>query len=456
MALIRSLTSGTSALKAEQQRMDVISNNIANVNTTGYKASTASFLDQFNQTFSLGTAPGSVAGSGIGGVDPLQIGLGVKLGAVKMDFTQGSVANTSRNTDVALQGDGFFALQRNNQTYYSRAGSFSFDRNGYLLDSSTGSYVQGYNLQTNANGVVQKDVNGANTLDRSVAGIKVQPTFKSAPKQTQTIAVSGNVGSTHLSTDPAVKTSITIYDTQGGQHQLNLAFQKTAVPNQYTMQVTVDSVATNLNTTAGAATNASQPVTFNADGTLSNIGGTTSQLTFQVNAATLNAALGTPSFNATEPKNLTISLASPNDLTGGMTQYAAADTVNAKSQDGYSAGDIKDISIDQTGKINGAFTNGQSEVLGQLVVAKFTNPSGLVKEGANMYTVSPNSGLAQVGTAGETFPSTAVAGKSLEESNVDLTSQFTDLISTQRAFEAASRTVTISDQFLQEINSLKR
>lgn len=445
MALIRSLTAGTSSLRAHQQRMDVISNNIANVNTLGYKGSRATFADQFNQTFALGSSPNAITSGGIGGINPLQIGLGVKVGAVTMDFSQGAIQTTNRPTDLALQGDGFFMVERNGQELFTRSGAFSFDRDGFLVDGSTGAYVQGYNLRTDANGLVMKDANGTNVLDRALADVQISPTFKSAPRQTQNVGVAGNLNA-GASVGDITNSSITVIDNQGGEHVLRLEFTKTAA-DTYDLDLYIDGDTAN---PIGATTS----VTFNPDGTLN------TPTSFSVASTDINTALtaigSSPTFDAATPKDMVITLADPTDLLGGLTQFAAQDTVSATGQDGYPSGDLERISVDQTGKIIGAFTNGQAELLGQVVIAKFTNPGGLLKQGNNFFSVSPNSGLPVVGTAVEIFPSTSIAGGALEESNVDLTEQFTDLISTQRAFEAASRTVTISDQFLQEINQLKR
>ncbi|HRI30734.1 MAG TPA: flagellar hook-basal body complex protein, partial [Candidatus Kapabacteria bacterium] len=237
-------------------------------------------------------------------------------------------------------------------------------------------------------------------------------------------------------------TSITIYDTQGAPRVLNLAFTKTA-PNTFGLVATMDGNSTPI---AGAPTS----INFNSDGTLQ------TPLNFTLAASALNAVSTSNAFDQDTPKDVTITLATPDNLLGGLTQFAGLNTVTAREQDGYTSGELSRISVDQTGKILGAFTNGQSELLGQVVLARFTNPGGLMKEGGNFFSISPNSGLPTVGTAVEIFPSTRINSTALEESNVDLTEQFTDLITTQRAFEAASRTVTISDQFLGEINQLKR
>jgi flagellar hook protein FlgE len=252
MALIRSLSAGTSSLRAHQQRLDVISNNIANVNTIGFKGSRTTFAEQFSQTFGSGSSPSNIAAGGIGGVDPVQIGLGVRLGAIKLDLNQGSIQNTTRALDLALQGDGFFVFKQNGQTLYSRAGAFSVDSRGNLVDSSSGSYVQGYNLETDSSGRVFKDSSGTNQLNRKVTNVEISPTFKSAPRQTQSVQITGNLRG-DANTGDEFNTSITIYDTQGAPRVLNLAFTKTA-PNTFGLVATMDSNATPI---AGAPTSIS-------------------------------------------------------------------------------------------------------------------------------------------------------------------------------------------------------
>lgn len=441
MALIRSLTSGTSSLKSHQQRLDVISNNIANVNTTGYKSSEASFSEQYAQVIGLGIAPSNISAGGTGGLDPMQIGLGVRLGAVKTDFSQGSIRTTNRPLDLALAGEGFFALKANGQSLYTRAGTFSLDRNGNMVDSATGAFVQGYNFKRDAQGRPIKDSSGTNVLDRELTNVQIDP-IQSNPRQTQNVKMAGNLNASMLTGENA-QTSITIYDNIGNSHVLQVTFTKTANPNEFAMTGTLDGNTLTLPP-------ASTTLSFNADGSMNN------PLDFTITGADMNTALGGSSTAFDATKDMKVVLAQAGNLFSGLTQFAGQNSVTAFEQDGYTAGNLSRISVDKTGRVIGAFTNGQSEVLGQIAVAKFTNPGGLIKEGSNTFSVSPNSGLPNIGTAVEIFPSTQIQGSALEESNVDLTEQFTDLISTQRAFEAAARTITISDQFLQEVNQLKR
>ncbi len=440
MGLIRSLSIGASSLKTHQKGFDVISNNLANANTVAYKSNSANFAEEFNQVYSYGRGPGDTGTSAAGGTNPLQYGLGVKLSSIQQNMTQGVVESTNRPLDMALQGDGFFVYNLGGTDYYSRAGAVSQDKFGNLVDSGTGAYLQGYNVSVDANGRTNKTSDGVNILEATVSNLTISPDVVSAPKQTESITLKGNLNS-EAEEGNVRTTSIDILDNNGGAHTVTLTFTKSATDNQYDVTAKVDGTDISLD-----ATN----ITFNPDGSLS------TPLELNMTAADLNTAVGSDVFDATSPKDVTIKLADANNLLQGLTNFAQADSATATSQDGYKPGSLLSLSVQPDGRIVGSFSNGQAEVLGQVVVAKFTNEDGLVRSGNNFYQPSPNSGLPVIGTATETFASTMVAGQSLEQSNVDMTEEFTDMISTQRAFEAASRTISVSDQLLQEINQLKR
>ena len=440
MGLSRSLSVGASALRANQQMFDVISNNLANTNTIGFKSSRANFQDLLSQLYSQGNSPNQSGGVGVGGVNPYQIGLGVKVGSIQKNMQQGTLEITNRPLDLALQGEGFFIYQNNGILEYSRAGAISQDKEGYFVDTNTGAYLQGYNVLTDANGMPVKDSSGNIQLTGKIGNIQVSNDVISQPRQTQNINLTGNLNSSMAVGDNR-KTSMNIYDQIGAVHSLEFTFTKNATANTYDISATIDGNALTLGT---------GQVVFNADGTLN------TPTSLAITAADLNTAIGNPAFDATTPKDLTVQLADPNQLLSGLTQFAMPSTASFTSQDGYKMGGLQDLSVDSEGKIWGAFTNGRSELLGQVVIARFTNPEGLIQKGNNMYINSPNSGDAVYGPAGETFQSTQLVSNSLEQSNVDITTQFTDMISAQRAFEAASRTITITDQMLSEINALKR
>jgi len=440
MGLTRSLSVGASSLKANQQRLDIISNNLSNLNTIGYKSNRANFEEQFNQIYRYGKNPDVSSSVGFGGINPMQFGLGVKLGSISQDMSQGILETTNRPLDMAIQGDGFFIFNINGQEKYSRAGNISRDRDGYLIDTGTGAYLQGYNVQVDTNGLIVKNANGINNLTGTKQNLRISDDVISPPKQTQNISVTGNLNSGNTE-GTSKTTSITIFDNIGGSHDLKLTFTKTANPNEYSISGEIDGNQLTLATTQ---------LTFNNDGTLN------TPLSLQITSANLNTAIGNNVFDATTPKDINIVLADPNKLTSGITSFAAGNTLSFINQDGYKSGNLIDLSVDSKGQIWGAFTNGISERLGQVLLAKFTNNEGLIRNGNNFYSSSPNSGLPNIGTAGDIFPSTQIAGSSLEQSNVDMTVEFTNLISTQRAYEAAARTITVSDQILGETTILKR
>jgi flagellar hook protein FlgE len=452
MGLSRSLTAGASSLKSQQQRFDVISNNVANANTIGFKSSRVNFSDQLSQTLRYGFAPDEYGEVGVGGMNPVQYGLGVKVGSITRDMTQGAIEVTSRPLDMSLNGDGMFVFNFNGQTLFSRAGSVDRDVEGFLVDTSTGAFMQGYNVQQDSFGKSIKDNSGKNVLSRQIGNVRIPADVISEPKQTQTINFGGNLDRA-MQNGEARDASIKIFDNSGGVKYINITFERTVVPGVFNMVGKIDGKPVE------GSLPMKQELKFNSDGTLN----TPSEI--EIKAADLNDALsdGVASEikpfddDPDNPKNITIVFGDQDNLiTGSITNFSGASTITASRQDGYEAGNLVGLSVDPQGKILGEFTNQQLELLGQIILAKFTNAEGLLNKGNNFYTTTPNSGFPNYGTAGESFRSTSVAGQSLEQSNVELTREFTDMIQTQRAFEAASRIVTVSDQMLAEVNQLKR
>lgn len=440
MAISRSLFIGTSSLRSHQRRFDVIANNVANVNTTGYKASRINFVEQFNQIITRGRASNVVEGRGSGGYNPLQYGLGVRVGSIAPDLSQGIIETTNRPLDMAIQGDGFFVYQLNGRQFYSRSAPITRDSEGFLIDPTTGAILQGYNVNRDTNGFIVYDANGISSLNKVLDNLQISNLTVAPPKQTQTIKVTGNLNADASQNSTAVS-SLTIFDNFGTAHNLTFTFTKTANPNEWSISAEIDGNALTL----GATT-----VTFNADGTIN----TPNSLT--ITAGNLNTALGQNLFDATTPKDITVQLAPTGNLLQGITQFSGLNTISFQYQDGYALGELSNLSVDDSGKIWGSFTNGRTELLGQVALAKFANPNALTREGNNMFAVAPDSGLPLIGTAVDTFASTRIFSGALEQSNVDLTEQFTNMITTQRAFEAAARTITITDVMLAETNNLKR
>lgn len=441
MGLSRSLVTGASSLGANQRRFDVISNNLANSNTIGYKNSSVNFQDQISQTMKYGIAPDSSGGVGIGGINAQQIGLGVKIGSITKDMSQGVLETTNRPLDMAINGDGYFVYSKNGKDFFSRAGAVSRDTQGNLVDTATGYYLQGYNVQTDGSGRPVKNSKNQNILENSRENINIAPGVISQPKQTENIMYDGNI-ERDMEEGEAKTTSIKIFDMTGAPRNLAITFTKTANPGEFTLSGKVDGLDIALSDTALA---------FKPDGTLD------TPMNITVTAADLNSTLGNTLFDEGSPKNINIQFGDPKAITSGsITNFAGISDVTPAQQDGYEAGDLVGLEVDEKGKLVGTFTNGRNEILGQVNIAKFTNPEGLLNAGNNMYSENVNSGVPNIGTALDNFPSSSIAGRALEQSNVDLTTQFTDMISTQRAFEAASRTITVTDQMLSEVTNLKR
>ncbi|HET9729619.1 MAG TPA: flagellar hook protein FlgE [Acidimicrobiia bacterium] len=410
-------------LRSHQAFMDVVGNNIANVNTTGYKTSNVLFEDLLSQTLRGAGLPTP----SVGGTNPAQVGLGVRLTGVTVNFAQGATQLTGRSTDFAIQGDGFFAIDQGGTAAYTRNGSFSLDANGNLV-TNDGGFVQGW----------QADASG-NVSTTTAAGRLQIPVGQSiAAIGTTTVKIGGNLPS-DTATGDVVSAGINVYDKTGTSIPLRMQFTKiadTAGSINWTMRV-YDST----NTAITPAT----PVSFDLTGAL-----TTGNIT--VTAAQLNAIAGTS--GAWPAGGVTLDFGSssaPDRLTGA----AGLNSIAALSQDGSGVGSVVGFSVSQQGLITGVFSNGRSQALGQIALATFNNPTGLEKAGNSLYTATVDSGQAHIGVAGEGGRGT-LSGGTLEMSNVDLAAEFTNLIVAERGFQANSRVITTSDEILQDLVNLKR
>lgn len=393
--MLRSLFSGISGLRAHQQMMDITANNIANINTTGFKSSQASFEDTLSQMITSAGAPQGL----VGGTNPAQLGLGVKLAGIQTNFSQGTAQTTGRATDLMIQGDGFFVVRNNTENMYTRNGSFTFDSDGSLT-TLTGAEVQGW-VATNG----KIDTNSTPT------DIKLPVGTTTAPTQTKNVTVGGNLPADTTSTTP-ITASITTYDQQGNPVNLSTSFTKTS-PTSW--DVTVSDPNGN---TSGAV-----PVTFNPDGT---------------NPTPTSVTLG----------NITVDLS-------GLTSFTGASTVVASKQDGAPSGTLQSFTFSPDGTLMGTFSNGLKEPLAQIAMANFNNPPGLEKNGDSMYRSTVNSGVPQLGEAGSGGRG-FLQGGALEMSNVDLAQEFSNLVIAQRGFQANSKVITTSDELLQDLVNIKR
>jgi flagellar hook protein FlgE len=393
--------------------MSVVGNNIANSNTVGFKASYTSFADILSQ--SLG---GAVGGN--------QVGRGVALSDIGTVFSQGSFENTTNGTDLAIEGAGFFIVADSSGRYYTRAGNFIMDEEGYLV-SPGGFKLQGY--ATDATGALITSVSDINVANVS-----------SAPKQTSGFSISANLdGSARLGDE--YSTTITMYDSIGEAIPLSITFTKLGTGNAWTYTA---SIPPSMGTATGSGT-----IEFDADG---NVGTFDSSTTFSDKSFFIDLpGTGGADFTVTWDVWDSATSGPTTDLTG----YAAASDTNALFQDGYSPGAIQTISVDQDGQIIGLFTNGQTRTLGQVLLADFVSPYGLTKMGRSLYAESANSGQPTVGSP-NTGGRGRIASNSLEMSNVDMASEFVKMITTQRAYQANAKVITTSDELLSELMTIKR
>jgi flagellar hook protein FlgE len=411
--MLRSMFSAISGLRAHQTKMDVTGNNIANVNTVGFKSQQTVFQDTLSQVIRAGGAPAADRG----GTNPAQVGLGVKVAATTTNWTQGATQSTGRSTDFMIEGDGFFVTRSGTENLYTRAGSFDFDGEGKLV-TPNGGVLQGW--MANAAGVVNS--NGP-TGDLTVPYGQIVN-----PKQTTTGAIGGNLPA-GAATGTTYQTGVTMYDSQGVEQKVFYNFTKAAAANTWTLDITHDN---------GTALVTGATVAFNAAGALTTPAAPGTIAPFTPPAATFPSWTGP----------VTVDVAA-------LTQFGGASTVTATDQNGYELGSLQSFQLGNDGTIMGVYSNGLRQPLGQLALASFNNPSGLEKAGSSTFRVGVNSGDAAVGLAGVGGRGVLNSG-ALEMSNVDLAEEFTGLIVAQRGFQANSRVITSSDEILQDLVNLNR
>jgi len=396
--MLRSLYSGISGLRAHQTMLDVTGNNIANVNTAGFKSSTTQFQDTLSQMTQGASAPQGESG----GSNPAQIGLGVRVAGVSTNFAQGSSQSTGRATDMMISGDGFFVTSKGGQQLFTRAGSMTFDAASQLV-TPDGGILQGWTA--NNSGVV--DQAGA------IGDITLNPNTMIATPTTK-VTLDGNLPSDAAVGSPDLQRVVKVYDATGAARDVTLTFSKTA---------------TGWSAAGSDANGATASVTLNqnADGTLTPSG------PFQLGAGA---------------SAITVDLSK-------VSGYATMNSLTVAGQNGAAVGKLESFTLGNDGSLIGSFSNGTKQVLAKIALAKFTNPAGLEKAGGSSYVATANSGNVQLGAAGDPGIGT-LAGGSLEMSNVDLSQEFTNLIVAQRGFQANARIITTSDEVLQELTQLKR
>jgi flagellar hook protein FlgE len=403
-----------SGLNAATADLNVTANNIANVNTPGFKRSRAEFSDLF------AVSPYGLAHN--------EIGAGVKVSRVSQQFAQGNIDFTDNSLDMAISGEGFFTLSRNGAHVYSRAGNFSVDRDGYVVNNS-GDRLQAFPTATGTPGAPPTFNTGAlGDLRLSIADAPPSPTANvtvgtnlpaNATAPTVTPFSATNAQSYNQST------SISVYDSLGVEHTATFYYVKTANPNEWQMYATVD----------GTAVGGANTLQYDASGKLTAPAG-----------GTLAPGAFTPT-NGASPMNLTLDLSS-------STQFGSSFSVNRLTQDGYATGQLSGVDVSDEGVVMARYTNGQAVALGQVALTNFSNPQGLQQLGDTAWAETYDSGQPLLGAAGTSAFGKVQSG-ALEASNVDLTEQLVNMITAQRDFQANAQMISTADQVTQTIINIR-
>jgi flagellar hook protein FlgE len=465
-------------MAANRQAIDVIGNNLANLNTVGYKKSFVTFSDIFSASMAT-----SVNGAG----NPMESGLGVKVASIDQVFSQGSIRNTGSATDMAIQGAGFFILQGNDGYAYSRAGKFSFSKDGDLV-APNGKFVLGYGADDQGNIITSSEP----------SAINVSAQTNSSPQQTSNIFINTLLDADAMgdSLMGEFSSPVRTFDSLGVPHTLNYIFRRLDPPAnggavEWGFDIRMDAAEVydaggnpmgitgeEFSVLKGGLVGANDSIAtgdfdglllFDANGVLQEVdfSGTTAQ-----------AGLG--AFNVATPDvdpngiqipgngaNFTMASGATNldlewdvfneDGSSNIVSFASdsGSATSSVSQDGYGVGTLNSIIVDPDGTITGLFTNGDVRDLAQLAMANFNNPQGLIAAGDNEFRQTPGSGLPSRGVP-ENGGRGSISGSSLELSNVDLAEEFTNLIISERGFQANSRVITTNDKLLQEAVNLVR
>jgi flagellar hook protein FlgE len=394
-----------SGLSASENALDVISNNLANLNTVGFKDQQASFQDLFYQNL-------GATGSG----DPIQVGAGTEIGSVTSDFTNGSIESTGVPSDVAITGDGLFVTEdANGNMEFTRAGNFTVNTQGELV-TQNGQTVMGYGA---VDGVVAP---GQGLVALQVGPGQTSPAAATSTMQQQTnLDASAAVGDTY-------STPLTVYDSLGNSHVLTFNYTKTAT-NTWTYQITLPAADTG--GTGNPTVVNSGTLTFGPNGNLLTPAGAVAGI--KISGLTDGAGA----------MNMTWDLYGSSGASL-LTQVASQSTTSSTSQNGYASGTLQSYTVNSDGTISGSFSNGQVQTIGQIALASFPNNQGLELVGGDNYVPTLASGQAVIGAPGAGGRG-VLTGGSLEQSNVDISTEFTQLIVTQRGFEANARMVTTLD-----------
>ncbi len=418
---MRALYSGVTGIRSHQVRMDVIGNNIANVNTTGFKGSRVSFTDVFNQTLSSGSKL----------TNPMQIGLGVGVGSTDVIMDDGSFQMTGRALDLAIQGSGLFVLKgADGNQLYTRSGNFDWNTDGFLFSPSNGMRVQGW--MADPTGKIGRTDMGTLTDIRMVRGDVSLAQASTEASFKGNLDAGAAVGTTY-------ETAFTAYDSLGRPQAITLRFIKTD-DDSWTWQYNYD---------GSTGWSPAEDLEFAPNG----------QLDFDPDDVDDEMGLGsiTLDLDGSNDLNIAVNFRSITQAYESSTDSATTNksSVQIDKVDGTKMGILDSVYIDESGVITGRYTNGTTRVLAQIALASFNNMAGLMKIGGSTFAESPASGVPQVGTPNTGGRGGLVPGN-LEGSNVDLAAEFTNMIMTQRGFQANTKMVTTADDMMGDLINLRR
>lgn len=420
--MMRAMFAAISGLQNHITFLDVVGNNIANVNTTAFKAGRVKFEDMLSQT----TAGASAPTANRGGTNGVQVGLGMRVGGIDVIQTQGSLQSTGKLTDFAIQGNGQFILRNGSETFYTRDGAFDVSVSGELTNPTNGMKVQGWTANTS--GVVDTTL--------PIGSISIPFGQPIAAQETTNVTLNGNLDS-RIATGGTLSTTTQVYDSLGKPHSVTLTYTKSATAGRWGVVAST--------TDTGIATVAAAPATviFNNTGGLVTPDPTTNPPTPLVLTTTFAGTAGVNS-----PLTTAIDMSH-------VTQFATDGAVANTFNNGYAAGALVSFSVGPGGDITGIFSNGTNRPIGQLAMALFTNAAGLARAGANAFQPTANSGIPIIGTPGTGGRGTVGTGV-LEGSNTDLSREFTNVVIAQRGFQASSKVITTADEMLNDLVNLKR
>jgi len=482
--MMRSMFSGVSGLRVHQTKMDVIANNIANVNTVGYKTSRVTFSEVFSQT--LSSASGANAASGRGGTNPMQIGLGANVASIDMLMSTGAAQRTDNPYDLMIQGDGFFIVSDNSGTYFTRAGAFRLDQSGNLTTPG-GLMVNGWEAVPDEANPGQNKIEPGRVMPLRISG----EDESIPPERTTLIVVEGNINALET---PTKDSTLAFFDSLGNRYVMDVRYEYddsskswgirygnmlypngersqgipiavaaasgagATSPNDFTganpqgIRISPGTTGAAFEWIPASGTAPFSGVKFDVNGYIDQTGTTAAMATsiqISFDAAMYAAATSPLNPESEFAELITVSFAD-------LTQFNGSTNAAAVTKDGNWPGDLAGISIGTDGKITGRYSNGATKLLGQIALAQFKNPAGLEKVGNNLFVTTTNSGDFDGVGVDPTSGGTSLLGGVLEMSNVDLSSEFTEMITTQRGFQANSRVITTSDDMLQELVNLKR